>query len=272
MDKRELIPFSAIVQALDTDYGKRTPKHLASFRVELGESVAVAFKNTDAILKNRLLLSRLTRDARKIRIFLEPGDFIKISRRKDDIEHSEYYAVSYGPRNVILSTVAGPSFNEIIDHKQFTGINDGRVSIAARTLQTSMNVLVGTDLYPLLQKVNTLAGVNLIFENNPTPAVVKRCNWFAPYNVVVENNTHGKRMVGWANPDFKDLKVPANQYCVGLDMETHAIRVYCDDATKEHVLNKLKSRNIYNSPHAGIHRLLVDPSNDLVVLGFEETT
>ena len=89
MDNRELLSFQTLVNSLDTDYGKRTPKNLATMRVELGKAVSVQFKNPEASVKKRLLLDRLCRDYRKVRIFLEPGDIVLISHTVEPFEKKE---------------------------------------------------------------------------------------------------------------------------------------------------------------------------------------
>lgn len=273
MDKRELLPFQTLVNSLDTDYGKRTPKHLATIRFDMLQNVAVKFRNKEATIKGRLLIDRISRNQRKIRIFLEDGDIVVISRIIDDFEKVEYYRAEQGIRNIRLVSIAGPTLDEVVDKRTFERLEDGRLSLVCRTFNRAVSVLAGLPSPNILAKLTTLAGVNLIFEKQITNAVSRRCNWFVPaYRVWPALNKETK-MCHWANPNFKDLTaldIPLDEYLVGIDADTLAIRVLAHPDAHERIIKFLYDKGIYSHAVDNVHRLLIDPSSDLVHLGFEE--
>lgn len=273
MDTRELLPFQTLVNSLDTDYGKRTPKHLATIRFDMLQNVAVKFRNKEATVKGRLLIDRISRNQRKIRIFLEEGDIVVISRLVDDFEKVEYYRAEQGIRNMRLVSIAGPSIDEVVDKRTFERLDDGRLSLVCRTFNRAVSTLAGLHSPNILSKLTTLAGVNLIFEKQITNAVTRRCNWFAPAYRVWPALKKEKKMCHWANPNFKDLTamdIPVDEYFIGVDADTLAVRVLAHPDAHDRIIQSLYVKGIYSHALDNVHRLLIDPSSDLVRLGFEE--
>jgi hypothetical protein len=178
VDNRELLSFQTLVNSLDADYGKRTPKNLTTMRVELGKAVSVLFKNPEASVKKRLLLDRLCRDYRKVRIFLEPGDIVLINHTVEPFEKKEYYRAEKGPRGIRLMSMLSHDLGS--DKKNFAKIEDGRLSWACCTLNYAISALIGVKTPNILNRLPTLAGVNLIFEKSVSMTIQRRCTWYAP--------------------------------------------------------------------------------------------
>ena len=273
MDNRELLSFQTLVNSLDTDYGKRTPKNLATMRVELGKAVSVQFKNPEASVKKRLLLDRLCRDYRKVRIFLEPGDIVLISHTVEPFEKKEYYRAEKGPRGIRLTSMV--MLDSELSKKNFARIDDGRLSWASCTFNYSVSALIGVKRPNILNRLPTLAGVNLIFEKALSQTVNHRCTWYAPANYLFPelSNVNNSTMIQWANPEIGELKydnLPEGKYFVGIDSDTFAIRVICHPSMQSLVLGILTKASIHYHKVDTVYKLLLDQSNDLVRIGFEE--
>lgn len=273
MDNRELLSFQTLVNSLDTDYGKRTPKNLATMRVELGKAVSVQFKNPEASVKKRLLLDRLCRDYRKVRIFLEPGDIVLISHTVEPFEKKEYYRAEKGPRGIRLTSMV--MLDSELSKKNFARVDDGRLSWASCTFNYSVSALTGVKRPNILNRLPTLAGVNLIFEKALSQTVNHRCTWYAPANYLFAelSNVNNSTMIQWANPEIGELKydnLPEGKYFVGIDSDTFAIRVICHPSMQSHVLELLTKASIHYHKVDTVYKLLLDQSNDLVRIGFEE--
>ena len=273
MDNRELLSFQTLVNSLDTDYGKRTPKNLTTMRVELGKAVSVLFKNPEASVKKRLLLDRLCRDYRKVRIFLEPGDIVLISHTADPFENKEYYRAEKGPRGIRLISMMSHDLGS--DKKSFAKIEDGRLSWACCTLNYAISAIIGVKTPNILNRLPTLAGVNLIFEKSISMTIQRRCTWYAPANYLFPEltKTDNSVMLQWANPEIDSLKfdnLPEGKYFIGIDADTYALRVICDPSMNNHVLDLLSKANIHFHKVDTVYKLLLDQSNDLVRIGFEE--
>ncbi len=272
MDQREQLPFQTLVNSLDTDYGKRTPKHLATIRLPLNQQISVRFLNAEAKVTRRLLLDRFTRENRKIRIFLEPGDLIAITEVSGDFENIKYYRAEKGPRNIRLSLIAGPSLDENVDKKIFQKIDDSRLSWACRTFDQAVRTLTGIGRPNMLGRLTAIATVNLIFEEDPSEVVINRCNWFAPYSMLIPNVSDlPQEMTLWGNPDISNVensKLADDTYIVGIDSDTYAIRVLCNEKTRATILKNLLAADIHSHQVDNVHKLLMDQSNDLVELVF----
>lgn len=273
MDNRELLSFQTLVNSLDTDYGKRTPKNLATMRVELGKAVSVQFKNPEASVKKRLLLDRLCRDYRKVRIFLEPGDIVLISHTVEPFEKKEYYRAEKGPRGIRLTSMV--MLDSELSKKNFARIDDGRLSWASCTFNYSVSALTGVKRPNILNRLPTLAGVNLIFEKAISQTVSNRCIWYAPASYLFPeiSGANNNAMIQWANPEIGELKfenLPEGKYFVGIDSDTFALRVICHPSMQNNVLGLLTKASIHYHKVDTVYKLLLDQSNDLVRIGFEE--
>lgn len=266
MDNREQIAFSKLIQSLDAPYGKNTPKSIATIRVAIGKTVKVLFKNPDAKIHDRLLIDRLTGDARKVRMFLEPDDVVCISSNVGDLVTAEYYRAEMGERNVILTSIAGPSLDEYINQKHFAVLSDHRKAIATRTLSAAIATLTGLERVNLLLGLTTIGGVNLIFDSEIPADVHDRCLCYAPAEMVWAQMQGVSDMVLHPYPNFKDLKaveMPDNYYLVFVDSEKFSIRVLCHPDNQYAILKKLKAAKIYSRKIGSNYKILIDPSNDL---------
>jgi len=136
--------------------GNITNLGLTTILVDNDESeVLVCFKNPNADIKQRLIMDRITK-MRKVRILLEPGDFVRLRKRKavppgsvPMYEETTYIAHNLGKvgsgdtkknRSIYLNQIRPDATQNL----RFTVI-DPNVSLVSKTYIDIQNALLGKD-------------------------------------------------------------------------------------------------------------------------------